>query len=169
MERRNMPKLSIENARIIFKNFSGRETQYNHKGDRNFCVIIDDPIRAKELAEDGWRVRTRPPREEGEPETNYIQVAVSFKDVPGIPPTKVIMMTQNSKVLLDESTVGELDFAEIENVDLILRPYQWEVRGETGVKAYLEKMYVTVYTDEFEAKYANVGRPSTAGTDEEPF
>lgn len=167
MVRRNIPKLSIENARLMFKNFSGREQKYNHEGDRNFCVVIEDPNQVQALAEDGWKIRSLASRDEGDPPTYYIQVAVSFKNIPGIPSTKVFMMTNHSKVQLDEDTIGELDFAEIESVDVILRPYQWEVNGETGIKAYLEKMYVTVYTDEFEAKYANVGRP-TEGT-EEPF
>lgn len=158
MTRRHINKLSIENARLMFKNFSGREQKYNREGDRNFCVVIEDHDQAQSLAEDGWKVRILPSRDEGDPPTHYIQVAVSFKEVPGIPPMKVYMMTDHSKIRLDETTIGELDYAEIQNVDLILRPYQWEVNGDTGVKAYLDTMYVTVYTDEFEAKYANVGR-----------
>jgi hypothetical protein len=34
--------LSLENVRIGFRNFEGREGQYNKSGDRNFVVFLED-------------------------------------------------------------------------------------------------------------------------------
>ena len=34
----------IENARIGFRNFSGKEGQFNPAGRRNFCVFIETPL-----------------------------------------------------------------------------------------------------------------------------
>lgn len=164
MARRNLPNLSIENARLIFRNFSGTERgKYNRQGDRNFCVVIDNPQQVNDLRMDGWNVKERPPREDGGDPTYYLPVAVSFKNVPGIPPTKVIVIAGDSKMQYDENNIGELDFAELQNVDVVLRPYCWEREdtGEHGVKAYLSRMYATLYMDEFEAKYANVGKKNT--------
>ena len=90
---KNVPVINIENARIIFRNFSGKETKYNREGDRNFCVILEDAETAQKLAADGWNIRILPPRDEDEEAKHYLQVAVSFKTIP----PKIIMVTRRAQ------------------------------------------------------------------------
>lgn len=143
--------LEFENARIMFRNFRGLPTKFNPAGGKpDFCVVIPDPNTAQRMRDEGWNVRVLAPRSEEEEPLDYLQVAVAFGR---IPPT-IIMYVNGVETQLDETTIGELDTAEISYVDLVVRPYNWEVRGDHGVKAYLKAMYVTIEQDRFAAKYA---------------
>lgn len=139
----------IEDARLVFRNFSGKEGQYNREGDRNFAVILDAAV-AEEMLADGWNVKFLSSREEGEPDTPYIQVSVNFKNRP----PRVIMITSASRNQLAEESVSVLDWAEIRVADLIARGYDWTVNGKSGTKAYLQSLFVTIEEDELERKYA---------------
>lgn len=142
--------ISIEGAQIRFRNFSGKEGRFNPAGRRNFSVLLDDDI-AEELIHDGWNVRYLNPRDPSEKPQACLQVAVNYQNVS----PKIVMVTRHGMSVLDEETVGALDWAEIENVDITISPYNWNMGGKTGVKAYVKTMYVTIVEDEFEDKYYN--------------
>jgi hypothetical protein len=143
----------MEGVRIIFRNFAGKEGQYNREGDRNFAVLLDDTI-ANSMAEDGWNVKWLKSREEDEEESPqaYLQVSVNFK---GRPP-RVVLITSRGRTNLSEDQVEMLDWADIKNVDLIVRPYEWVVNQKSGIKAYLQSIYVTIEEDALELKYGEL-------------
>lgn len=143
--------LTIEDAKIVFRNFSGEEGKYNRAGDRNFCVLLDPDI-ASVLKNDGWTIRYLKPRDEDEAPQAYMQVKVSFGNIP----PRVVLVTSRNKKELNEDDIGLLDWAELAHVDLIIRPYNWEVNGKKGVKAYLKTGYFTIVEDEFAARYEGI-------------
>lgn len=147
--------IKMSDARIIFRNFSGKESRFNKAGSRNFCVVLDEEL-AKTLKADGWNVKEGRRNDDFDEPLRYLQVSVGFDYYP----PKVYLIAGNAKNLLTEETINTLDWADIEHVDLTIRPYIWEVNGKTGIKAYLKNMYVTVEDNEFDRKY---------GVDNQPF
>lgn len=139
----------VEDARIIFRNFAGKEGQYNREGDRNFAVVLPDDV-AHQMLADGWNVRYLDAREEGDDPTAYISVAVNFSNRP----PRVILLTSTTRTQLDENSVAVLDWSDIKTADLIARGYEWSVNGKTGIKAYLQSLFVTIEEDALERKYA---------------
>jgi len=64
-----MPKnddksFKIEDAELIFRNFSGKAGKYNVDGERNFAVLLPEDVAQQMLADD-WNVKWLEPREEG--------------------------------------------------------------------------------------------------------
>jgi hypothetical protein len=145
---KRIDNIVVENARLIFKNFAGEESKFNRAGNRNFCVILDGDS-AEDLRQMGWNVKALRPREDEDEPIYYLQVTVAFGNFP----PKVVMISGKTKTVLDEESIDTLDYAEIANVDLIIRPYHWEVNGKEGIKAYLKTMYVTIEQDVFAGKY----------------
>lgn len=146
----NDPTVVMEGVRIVFRNFAGREGQYNREGDRNFAVLLDKQV-ADAMAADEWNIKWLRPRteEEGEEPQAYLPISVNFK---GRPP-RIVLITSRGRTNLDESQIETLDWVDILNVDLIVRPYPWTVNGKSGVKAYLQSIYVTIEEDALEIKY----------------
>ena len=150
--------LEIPDAHIFYRNFSGVEKKYNPAGSRNFCVkipedaMVEDTPLYQVLLEEGWNVRLMPPRKEGDAPMHYIQVNVSYKNVP----PNIWMIAGRRKTRLDEGSVDSLDYAEIKTVDLVINPYNWE---PGRVKAYLKTMYVEIVQDTFASKWAALEGP----------
>ena len=150
--------VQIDEARIIYRNFAGAPSKFNHEGDRNFAVVIEDQDIAEALTEKGWNVKIKPPREEGDEPFMFLPVKVKFND------RGPRVYLQNSlggrnRVTLDEDTVGILDNVDITNVDLDIRPYDWDVQGKTGRTAYLQSICVTQEVDRFLDRYAEQESP----------
>lgn len=149
---KNIENIKIENARIVFRNLSGKPDKFNPQGGkRSFSVVIEDTEFANELKREGWNIKqfNQSPDSDEEP-AHFISVKVSYNNIP----PHIYLCTSKNKTLLNEDTVGQLDYAEISNVDIVITPYQYKMNdGRSGISAYVKTMYVTVVEDEFASKY----------------
>lgn len=142
--------LQIDDARIIYRNFAGAPSKFNREGDRNFAVLINDEEQANTLIQDGWNVKIKPPREEGDAPFMYLPVKVKFNDRG----PACYLATGSRLNRLDEESISCLDSVDIVSVDLDIRPYDWDVNGKEGRTAYLQGIKVTQEIDRFAARFA---------------
>lgn len=142
--------LQIDNARIIYRNFAGIGDKFNREGDRNFSVVIDNQEDANMLMEEGWNIKIKPPRDEDDIPFMHLPVKIKFNDRG----PHAYLQTGDRRVRLDEESIACLDNAYITNVDLDIRPFDWEVNGKTGRTAYLHSICVTQeIVDRFAERY----------------
>lgn len=153
----------VRDAKIALKNFSGKPGKFTPPGKREFALLIppkivgeDDygnPVLMEEvLISEGWRVKHFQLRQGEECPQAFIKVEVRFD----VRPPKIVLISGNSKMLLDEESVSILDWAEIQKIDLTVRPREWTNNGQSGIKAYLQTMYVTVVEDDFASDYDDI-------------
>lgn len=171
MENNRPDNIQIRNARIINKNFEGKEEKpYNPKGSRYFTVLLTDEEFIRLLAADGWNVKVK--ENEDGTVVAYLKVSVGYNNPSMLP--KIVQITEKDgkkkKTFITESTVASIDSSDIENVSLEIRPRIWydsRTKEYGGIKAYLKTMYYDLVKDPFEDEY-DVDVPDVGGLPFDP-
>lgn len=148
-------RLTVREAVLINRNFSGRKTDYNEEGNRNFCIVLDWEHAAK-LKEDGWlvkydsRIEKGEPIEEGTEKNPFLPAHLGY----AFRPPKVIMIPPNgNKIRLDEEDLNNLDWADIIRADVVVTARHWEKAGRAGMKTWVKTLVVWIDEDELEAEH----------------
>lgn len=147
--------LSIENAVILWTNFEGRATKFGESGKRTFNLALSEEM-AEQLDAEGWNIRCKEPRQEGDDPLYLTEVVVNMESQ--YPPNVVVYSNYrgNKKaVRMTSDTIKELDRIDIDNVDLVIHPYEHN-RGEYKYKGYARAIHVTqAVSNDFGGKYAD--------------
>lgn len=152
-------KLGIDNARICFKNFSGKNDPFGQ--GLGFSVIIPDEHTREMLVNDvndlgaGWNVKLRAPREEGD--TPFMHLPVKIRISEGRP--AVYVRTGNKTIQMSPQDIGRLDRMNIASVDLDISPNDGDYHGRPFRSAYLDAIYVYTATSRLEARFAEEEYP----------
>lgn len=152
--------ITLENMRIIFRNFEGRKGEYNRNLNRTFSVSIP-PEMAEDMQAAGLNVK--PPKPDSEYPDWRLEVTVS--NGPEVKSGVRIFLVDGANTrridTSDQNQLAMLDTISLSGADLVLNPYHWEVNqgGElhTGIKTYLRAAYLKLWSpelnDPFAAKY----------------
>lgn len=145
----------MDDATIMYRNFSGRKTPFNAEGDRNFCLDLTGEDLDLLVAQ-GWNVKWTKVKEEGDEPKPYLPVAVRYV----FKPPRIVIVKSNGQTPLSEDMLDLLDYVEFTTVDLIVRGWWWEVSGGSGRKAEVKTMFATIFEDELERKYSMAQEPA---------
>lgn len=154
----------FEGISMTWKNFRGEKGPFNEKGKRSFAIRLDED-EALEMIEEGWNVKVKDlTNDEGETARKYF-LPVNVKMDGKVPP-RVFMITmvynhatqqeEPRRTLLNEDTIGLLDYAQFDNVDVKVRPFNYDFNGKKGVTQYLSLLFATLHVDDLERKYAHI-------------
>lgn len=151
--------VTIENTKFKYRtNFAGRQYAFK-RGEKPQCIAEDggkrtaniaifDPVLASDLAEEGWSVQW------DQNDNAYIQVEAGYKYQP---PKIGIRVSGKKKVTwLEEDDIADIDFDEVESVDVCLRGRWWfdDLRqNRWRLKAWIKTMVVTIEADDIQYKY----------------
>ena len=168
-------KITIRGAQLApykFRNFEGRETEYNKAGDRNFVIFLDKEF-AQKIEAEGAPVAWKPDKYNDGELRAQMKVHVKYRNRRGEPmvPPKVVLVTRKGQTQLSEETIGMLDSADIEKCDLILSQYANGASMGPENSVALKTMYVPLAEDEFADEYRTDegGQPMNADNEEVPW
>ena len=148
--------LNIEDAKILWPNFSGEATKFTREGDQYFTLLIPTEEMYEALMDDvndfgvPWNVKYSEPRSEEEDPFIRMKVKVKFNEYG----PKVYLKSGNRTVELDEKSIACLDRMATSNVDMYIRPFDGEANGKPFRAAYLQSMHVTqdLYADPYASR-----------------
>lgn len=155
-------RLTVKGTKMMCKNFSGKEKKDNGKivnkeGERNFLLVINpDEFDIEELIKDNWNVKIF-----GQRQTPVIPVKVRFD----IKPPKICTVIDGERTFIDEDDVKDIDWMEIDHVDVTITQSYWEVNGRSGYSSYLKTMYLYPIVDELDAEYAKLMKHEKSSED----
>jgi len=173
--------LNVEEAVMIYKNFTGKPTKVNPAGGkRTFSLVLNEDY-AERLNDTGWNIKVKEVRdhqlEDGETTmtvsfndymSNYkntfdhalIYTEVVVNENSEYPP-KIYKVSEfngeKSMALVPSDQWYRLDSEELMNVDMVIHPYVHgrSIANPDAKKGYLKTMYtMAVPVNDFGGKYA---------------
>lgn len=170
-----IPDINIEKGQIAYSNFSGSPTQYNPDGGSRTVTFVIPEEMVDDLLNEGWKIREQ--KFDDGTSRHLLDATFLFRTRNGQlrDPKIFIVRDNNTLIHVTEETVDALDRADITSVDAVLAASYWEYAGRSGIKAYINSMYITIKENPIDAKYrkmmeeAEAEVPDISSGDELPF
>lgn len=133
MHARTFSNVTIENARLTSRNFSGKQ------GNREFGVILPRET-ALQMKADGWNVK------QFEESDFYILIKIGKSKSNRLP--KIELSDSHGRVILqNDDELDNLDKIDIDKIDVTIFPHHWMVGESYGTSAYVKSLHITAKED----------------------
>jgi hypothetical protein len=149
MARPHYEPIILQDAQLLFPNFSGAPTEYNKAGDRNACVLIDDALAAR-LADIGWNIRIGKSSDPDVVPGKFISFTV--KTDSKFPPRLWLVRPGRRPELMAPEEYNILDFARFQSVSLKINQYIWQEKPQK-VSGFLEEGFFELMPDPLHDRY----------------
>lgn len=153
--------ISIEGARVRYRDLSGKPSDYNKNGQRNITIELDmeDALALQEL---GLNVRFPEVGPDGDERAPLLKIIVSKF-------SKVFRVNSERQTMreLREDELSDLQAYRLRNVDLTFYPRDYEIGKRKITSAYLSKGFFDVEETYFDKKYSGFQTPGRPVDDED--
>ena len=157
MEKRGKEILRVESPEIFMINFAGRKTDSNPNGHRQFSLKLPSIEYAEQMKEEGWSVWYTKESERYGDATPCITVEMRWQSNPELKwlNPKIYKCTRKNPngTLIPEELIDELENDEIEDIVLDIRLRYWTINGKSGIKAYVDSMWLKIEDDDPSGKF----------------
>jgi len=144
-----MINTTLQGVTPIFKNFEGRKGKYNEEGKKSFAITLSQEDAAM-LSNQGYNVKY--PKDVENPPYLSIAVAKNYYNNPSL---FTVDADSNIPTEVAYEDCHKFDSIEFEYADVTIRPYEWTVNGNSGVKAYLDEFYGKLVKKPLASKYSS--------------
>lgn len=145
--------ISIEGARVRYRDLSGKPSDYNKNGQRNITIELDmeDALTLKDM---GFNVRFPEVGPDGDERAPLFKIIVSKF-------SKVYRVNSERQSIreLHEDEVTDLQAYRLRNVDLTFYGRDYEIGKRVVRSAYLSSGYFDVEETYFDKKYSGFQTP----------
>lgn len=140
-------------TQMRFKNFSGNVDDYNPYGKRTVNIVVPNEL-VEVMIQDGWRVREKPPKEEGDDPVFLLKVTLGYSGDRGPDVWRISGEgSSRKKTKLSEATVGNLDHERIQQYSVDIVQYKAAIDRNPGFSAYVNSMFVEIEEDELDKEF----------------
>lgn len=144
--------LQFDDVEIPFKNFSGRASDYNAEGNRNFTIRITKDI-WEELKEEGWSGLSIYTNKDGD-ELYLMKIKLGYKFDNG---PMVRVKAGKIKKTFDEGRIRELDNIYLISGSMDIKPSYWQRGKDKGISPWLKSAEFIMEVDRFDEEAMEEG------------